>query len=157
LQDAKLKTETGAAIEKDKKIFEPGEDPQFSVGELITPKKTDVCAGECFRRYEKNRFKKKIQIFDGIDAPNGQKNTEAIVVQNGEVKNRSYQNLEFRPGIYKVVVGSVRNGEPVTQEKEFAWGVLTVNTDKSTTCPGTARISRWRLLDDFGYTLLARI
>ena len=154
LQDAKIeKPKLAQPIEKDKKIFEPGEDPQFSVGELITPKKTDVALASVSAATKKTDSKENSEFLMALIAPNGQKNTEAIVVQNGEVKIDHTKISNFRPGIYKVVVGSVRNGEPVTQEKEFAWGVLTVNTDKSIYLPGDSAYIQMAALDDFGYTL----
>ena len=74
-------------------------------------------------------------------------------MENGEIKIDHTKVSDFRPGIYTVKIDSVQDGQETTQEKDFAWGVLTVNTDKSIYRAGDSAYIQMAALDDKGHTL----
>ena len=142
-----------APIGIDKKVFGSGEDPQFNVGELSAPKKIEVALANVASAVGKKDTKEITETGAVLIAPDGKKNTDAVSVRGGEVKIDHTKVANFRPGVYRVEVDSVQNGEKVTQEKEFAWGVLTANTDKSIYLPGDSAYIQMAALDDNGHTL----
>jgi len=56
-----------------------------------------------------------------------------------------------KPGVYKMRVKLSKNGETVFEEKEFAWGLISLNTKKSIYEPGEKADLIMVVLDSYGY------
>jgi hypothetical protein len=71
------------------------------------------------------------------------KNSEGIAVNVPKDSN-------FKPGKYEVQVTYEKNGEILTYNQEFTWGVLAINPDKSIYLPAEEALIGMAVLDDFG-------
>ena len=56
-------------------------------------------------------------------------------IREGKLSIKLPKERAFRAGIYKLKVELVKNGVIYTQEQDFTWGVLAINTHKSIYLP----------------------
>ncbi|MBI5037577.1 MAG: hypothetical protein HZC01_02655 [Candidatus Kerfeldbacteria bacterium] len=57
------------------------------------------------------------------------------------------------PGKYQLLVTTTEDGEQVTTERDFYWGVLVLNTDQDTYRPGDTAVFQMGAVDDVGVTV----
>jgi hypothetical protein len=68
-------------------------------------------------------------------------------------KIKIFKSNEFRPGRYKLKITFSKNNKTYTLEKEFTWGVLAINVNKSIYLPGDEAYVQMAALNLEGRTL----
>jgi hypothetical protein len=68
-------------------------------------------------------------------------------------KVKIFKSNEFRPGRYKLKITFSKNNKTYTLEKEFTWGVLAINVNKSIYLPGDEAYVQMAALNLEGLTL----
>ena len=98
-------------LNKLKKYFEDMELPSFNL------------------TIDKNHTQLKTKVFRLGELINLQ--TNVIKVSDEEYKIELARPQSFRPGVYKLEITTEINNTNYTEEQEFAWGLVSVNTNKS--------------------------
>jgi len=93
-------------------------------------------------------FKSRLQI---VDSQNQPANLSFQVEEQGEDKIIFFnQENGFKPGFYRLIINDDNSARNLTQD--FSWGVLAINTDKSSYSPGEKVAVYMTVLDDRGKT-----
>jgi len=95
----------------------------------------------------------KKEIKATIVNPREEESSDGITIDGQVVKILNVNNRQFRPGKYTIKV-KVKEGDfEEEQNQQFEWGVLTVNTDKSTYKAGDTSQISLGVLDKYGHTV----
>ncbi len=88
-------------------------------------------------------------------APNGQAAAADLILEKvGEdLQLKIKKGRNFRPGKYFVNVEISEKGQIYKLEKEFTWGVLAINTNKSIYLPNGQAFLQMAVLDEQGHTV----
>ena len=75
---------------------------------------------------------------DIYDAKGDYKNISTYIekLRDGKFNIKFLPDANTKPGFYNVVTTFIVDGQEYTVESEFAWGLVSLNTDKSTYHPG---------------------
>jgi hypothetical protein len=85
-----------------------------------------------------------------------------LLLQEGEdfsaethspTKIKIFKPEGFRPGLHKLKIDFEKNGKVYNLEKDFTWGVLAINTNKSIYLPGNQAHIQMAVLDNEGHTI----
>jgi hypothetical protein len=142
----------------DKNIFQSNEQLTFQFvyknKTNIFYKFTDVILG-LFGSSKEEAPEIKTKIFqpDGKEIDNI---ASEIKYENGKISldlNHNHFQQEFKPGKYKVEVEVTENGKTYTQNQEFVYGVLAINTNKSIYLPNEEAYLQFAALQDDGHTI----
>ena len=94
------------------------------------------------------QFKKAVKIVDARDEPAA---VSFEITQEGEDKIIKLQReTQFKPGAYKI---KISQPDGSTYEQDFTWGVLAINTDRSSYLPGENAQILMTVLDNIGETV----
>jgi len=88
-----------------------------------------------------------------LTSPRGDDVSAEANVQNNQIKISNSDQANFRPGLYKLKVTVKEGGKTLTEEKDFSWGVLVINADKSIYLPGDKARLQIGVLNDRGNTI----
>lgn len=139
-------------------VFQSSENPQFI---FVYKKQANI-----FNRFfasvvdlfgsENKEITTTIKIFntngDEIDGLNPQIKKESSGKFAVDLDHSQFQQ-ELRPGKYKIKF-EVKDGDKTyTQEQDFRWGVLAINTNKSIYLPGEEAYLQFAVLNDGGRTI----
>ncbi|KFM18079.1 Concanavalin A-like lectin/glucanase protein, partial [Marine Group I thaumarchaeote SCGC AAA799-P11] len=95
----------------------------------------------------------KIELVTDVYDVNGNKVNLDVAyekLRDGKFNVKVSPDSNTKPGLYKIVSTFTVDGVEHTIESEFAWGVLTINTDKSIYLPNEESFISMAVLDDEG-------
>ncbi len=138
-----------------KKHFKAGENPEF-IFEYITGKKKAKKAlaakpEKALKKWVTENETIETSVYYNEELTDMQPEIERL--REGEFSIKIPRKSAFRAGIYKLKVELEKNGKTYTEEQEFRWGVLAVNTGKSIYLPDEQAYIQMAALKDDGHTL----
>ena len=76
-----------------------------------------------------------------------------VLENNGEFLLKIRKPKGFKPGLYKIILRIEEQGNVQELERDFSWGVLAINTNKSIYLPGEEAYLQMAALMDNGHTI----
>jgi len=139
-------------------VFQSSENPQFI---FVYKKQANIFSRlftsiSSFFTGESKKIEAKATIFDKRGQAVDTFTPEIQYQSNGKISlslDHAHFQQELRPGKYRLEF-EVKDGDKTyTQEQDFTWGVLAINTNKSIYLPGENAYLQFAVLKDDGHTI----
>ena len=133
-------------LSSEKKIFRMDEKPRF----MLIPKKPLHAEGNAGKPEDAGNLA--VLVYD---ARNKTADVKADVTKtaDGEFEIELSPGRAFRPGMYSIVIKAKEGEETYEEVSEFLWGVVSLNTKKSTYKPGETAEFEMVVLDKNGHSV----
>jgi len=122
-EKAKMQPEEKFILRPMKKDWKRDEEPEFEFQEM--PQKKRGLLAKVSSIFVKKETRAVLIDPEGNDIPGG------TIIQDNKIKIIKSDKRSFRPGRYRLEVKIIEGDEEFTQEQDFTWGVLAINTNKS--------------------------
>ncbi len=140
-------------IQKTKPSYSIGENPEF-VFSVFKNSDLKKIRAEVRHVVQQNTWTdKNSTISVKILAPNGTQipiNAQFVKLKEGQFDIKIPSKRFGKPGMYTIQTTLVKNGKTYTTQEQYAWGLVSVNTDKSIYKPGQTANMTIVVLDSHG-------
>ena len=140
-------------IQKTKSSYSIGENPEF-VFKVFKDSDLKKIRAEIRHVVQQNGWNdKNSTISVKILAPNGTQipiNAQFAKLKEGQFDIKIPSKRFGKPGMYTIQATLVKNGKTYTTQEQYAWGLVSVNTDKSIYKPGQTANMTIVVLDSHG-------